>query len=74
MRARHGISRRFGCWPRDTGVGEVAEMTSFGLRWVKQLVARYNAEGPEALSDLRRRDGAPPSLLTPGVIGKLRTR
>ena len=54
-------------------IGEVAEMTSFGQRWVEQLVARYNAEGPEALGDLRRVMHSP-SLLTPGVIGKLRTR
>ena len=32
-------------------MGEVAEMTSFGQRWIGQLVARYNAEGPEALGD-----------------------
>ena len=55
-------------------IGEVAEMTSYGQRGIEQLVARYNAEGPEALGDLRRRNGAPPSLLTPEVIGKLRTR
>ena len=28
-------------------IGEVAEMTSFARRWVEQLAARYNAEGPE---------------------------
>ncbi len=53
-------------------VGEVAEMTSFGQRWIEQLVARYNAEGPAALGDLRRRNGAEPSLLTPEVLEKLR--
>jgi hypothetical protein len=40
------------------GVGEVAEMTSFGQRGIEQLVVRYNAEGPNALGDLRRRNGA----------------
>lgn len=29
-------------------VGEVVEMTSLGRRWIEQLVARYNAEGPES--------------------------
>ena len=39
------------------GVGDVAEMTSFGRRWIEQLVVRYNAEGPDSLGDLRRRNG-----------------
>jgi len=55
-------------------IGEVAEITSFGQRWIEELVARYNAEGPAALGDLRRHNGARPSLLTPEVIGKLRVR
>lgn len=54
--------------------GEVAEMTFFGRRWIEQLVARYNAEGPASLGDLRRGNGAGPSVLTPEVIGKLRVR
>lgn len=29
---------------------EVAEITSFGLRWVEQLVERYNAFGAAALA------------------------
>ena len=33
---------------------EVAEITSFGLRWIEQLVERYNAFGPATLGDLRR--------------------
>ena len=28
---------------------EVAEITSFGLRWVEQLLERYNAFGPASL-------------------------
>jgi transposase len=55
-------------------IGEVAEMTSFGQRWIEQLAARYNAEGPASLGDLRRRNGAAPSLLTPEVLEKLRIR
>ena len=39
-------------------VGDVAEMTSFGRRWIEQLVVRYNAEGPDSLGDMRRRNGA----------------
>jgi transposase len=55
-------------------VGEVAEMTSFGYRWIEQLVVRYNAEGPESLGDLRRRNGATASVLKPEVLDKLRVR
>jgi len=56
------------------GVGDVAEMTSFGRRWIEQLVVRYNAEGPESLGDLRRRNGAAASVLKPEVLDKLRVR
>jgi hypothetical protein len=37
---------------------QVSTTTAFGERWIEQLLARYNAEGPEALGDLRRRNGA----------------
>ena len=33
-------------------------MTSFGQRWIEQLVVRYNMEGPDSLGDLRRRNGS----------------
>ena len=53
---------------------KVAEMTSFGQRWIEQLVVRYNAKGPEALGDLRRGNGAAARVLTPEVLEKLRIR
>ena len=37
---------------------EVSEILSFVPRWVTQLAARYNASGPAALGDLRRRKAA----------------
>lgn len=55
-------------------VGKVAELTSFGERWIEQLAARYNAEGPDSLGDLRRRNGAKASVLKPELIEKLRVR
>jgi transposase len=55
-------------------VGQVAEMTSFGERWIEQLAARYNAEGPGSLGDLRRRNGAKATVLKPELIEKLRVR
>jgi len=55
-------------------VGEVAEMTSFGARWIEQLIARYNALGPESLGDLRRRNGSAARVLDPDVLAKLRVR
>ncbi|MCQ4191488.1 helix-turn-helix domain-containing protein [Methylocystis suflitae] len=55
-------------------VGKVVEMTSFGRRWIEQLAARYNAEGPESLGDLLRRNGSGPSVLKLDVLEKLRLR
>ena len=56
------------------GVGDVAEMTSFGRRWIEQLVVRYNTEGPDSLGDLRRRNGSTARVLTAEVLAKLRVR
>ena len=53
-------------------VAEVSEMTAFGARWIEQLLARYNAEGPEALGDLRCGNGARATVLTPELLDKLR--
>ena len=44
---------------------EVAEVLAFAPRWVTQLAARYNARGPAALGDGRRRNGKAAGLLTP---------
>jgi transposase len=55
-------------------VAEVSEMTAFGMRWIEQLLARYNAERPDALGDLRRGNGAVATVLTPVLLGKLRDR
>lgn len=55
-------------------LGEVARLTSFAKRWVEQLLARYNAFGPSSLGDRRRGNGAPPSVLTPELLVKLRER
>jgi transposase len=38
------------------------------------LLARYNTEGPEALGDLRRRNGATATILKPGLLARLRDR
>src|SRR4051794_11161599 len=55
-------------------VAEVASTTAFGVRWVEKLLARYNAGGPDALGDLRRRNGTRPTILTPALLDKLRAR
>src|SRR3712207_5563683 len=44
---------------------DVAEVLAFVPRWVEELAARYNAFGPDALGDQRRRNGRAASLLTP---------
>src|ERR671917_2709254 len=53
---------------------EVAGVLAFVPRWVEQLAARYNASGPAALGDQRRRNGRPASLLTPELLATLAER
>src|SRR5918992_3048101 len=53
---------------------EVAEVLAFVPRWVTQLAARYNASGPAALGDRRRRNGKAASLLTEAVLAALAER
>lgn len=53
---------------------EVSETTSFVPRWIEELLARYNALGPKALGDLRRHNGARPTVLKPELLAKLKLR
>src|SRR5215207_232569 len=53
---------------------EVSEILSFVPRWVTQLAARYNASGPAALGDPRRRNGKAASLLTEAALAALAKR
>ncbi|MBV8239292.1 MAG: winged helix-turn-helix domain-containing protein [Hyphomicrobiales bacterium] len=53
---------------------EVAEITSFGLRWVEQLLERYNALGPGSLGDLRRDNRSVATVLKPELLQRLRVR
>jgi len=59
---------------RGHTVSQVSATTAFGERWIEQLLARYNAEGPEALGDLRRRNGASATILKPELLAKLADR
>lgn len=52
----------------------VAGLTGFALRWVEQLLARYNAFGPSSLGDRRRGNGAPATVLTPALLDHVRER
>ncbi len=53
---------------------EVAGVLAFVPRWVEELAARYNAFGPNALGDQRRRNGRCASLLTAAVLSALAKR
>jgi transposase len=55
-------------------IEEAAETTCFVPRWIEELLARYNALGPAALGDLRRNNGAQPSVLKPELLAKLKVR
>ncbi len=59
---------------RGHTISQVSETMAFGERWIEQLLARYNAEGPEALGDLRRRNGASATILKPELLARLRNR
>src|ERR687894_2117062 len=53
---------------------DVAQVLAFVQRWVEELAARYNAFGPAALGDRRRRNGRAASLLTEDVLAALAER
>jgi Homeodomain-like domain len=53
---------------------DVAGVLAFAPRWVEQLAARYNAHGPDALGDQRRRNGRAASVLTPALLSALAER
>src|ERR671916_1278017 len=55
-------------------IAEVSATVSYAQRWVERLLARYNAQGPQALGDLRRRNGTSPSVLRPDLLEKLKDR
>ena len=63
-------------WPLARGRTflEVAQVLAFAPRWVTRPAARYNASGPEALGDRRRRNGRAASLLTEDVLAALAER
>ena len=62
---------------------DVAGVLAFAPRWVQpeagwtgleELAARYNAHGPDALGDQRRRNGRAASVLTPALLATLAER
>lgn len=53
---------------------DVAGVLAFTPHWVEQLAARYNAHGPDALGDQRRRSGRAASVLTAAVLEALSER
>jgi transposase len=55
-------------------IAEVSEITCFVSRWIEELLARYNTLGPRALGDLRRHNGAQPSVLKPELLATLKLR
>src|SRR5688572_31941807 len=59
---------------RGHTIADVAAVTSFVPRWIEQLLARYNAHGPEALGDLRRGKGSATRVLCPVLMERLPER
>jgi transposase len=50
---------------------EVARVCGFRDDWIRQLVRRYNADGPESLGDGRQRNGKKP-ILSADLLQELR--
>ncbi len=59
---------------RGRDVLDVAAALAFAPRWVEELAARYDAHGPDALGDQRRRDDRAASALTEAVLAALPER
>lgn len=61
-------------WLRAKGFAthEVAEICGFNVDWVRRLVRRYNARGPEALKDGREGNGRE-RLLSDAQLEELRS-
>src|SRR5829696_8915128 len=55
-------------------IAEVSATVSYARRWVERLLARYNAQGLQALGDLHRQNGTSPSVLKPDLLDKLKDR
>jgi transposase len=53
---------------------EVADVLGFVPRWVEELAQRYNAQGPGALGDQRRKNGRPATVLTAALLAALAER
>ena len=52
----------------------VSSTTAFGVRWIEKLLARYNAQGPDALGDLRRHNGTSRTILKRELLDSLREK
>ena len=52
-------------------VGPASQVPAFGERWIRRLLERDNAAGPDAPGIGRRRNGSMPRILVPGVRDKL---
>src|SRR3982751_1389919 len=55
-------------------IASAAAAVGFGERWVEELLARYNQQGPASLGDLRRHNGSPVRMMTAEVVAKFKQR
>src|SRR5215472_3758007 len=52
---------------------EVAAITGLSLRWIREIVHRYNGQGPAYVGDQRHQNPGGPRVLTPEQEGALAT-
>jgi hypothetical protein len=53
--------------------GEVAAVTGYSLRWIRALIRRYNAHGPDGVGDRRHKNAGAKPLLGGEDLAALRT-
>jgi transposase len=61
-------------WLLSSGkrTGEVAQATGYSVPWIRSLIHRYNAQGPEAVGDRRHHNGGHGRLLSSEQEGALK--
>lgn len=53
-------------------VPEVAALTGYTANWVREIIRRFNAEGPAGIADRRHANPGQPPLLSPALREALR--
>jgi len=53
-------------------VPEVAHLVGYTANWIREIIRRFNAAGPEGIADQRQHNAGHPPLLSPALRAELR--